>query len=122
MKFKPGQSGNPKGRPKGSGIMTRAVKEVLGEEIEAKLLIDGKRRMVRITNAEAIVRAQVMKGRKGSTAAAEWLANRSDGKALSRIKLEGEQLLPGMSDAQLAEKLRLRGAQGADGGPSGANG
>lgn len=74
---------------------------------------------ISMTNAEAIVRAIVQKARAGSVAAAEWLADRSEGKALNGIKMEvSTPMMVGVSDADLANRLLLAGAQGADGQPT----
>lgn len=64
QRFQKGQSGNPKGRPKGSGIRS-ALDKVL--ERKVPITIDGKRRKVPVT--EAIVTQLVHKALGGDAAA-----------------------------------------------------
>jgi len=60
-RFKPGQSGNPKGRRKGS----RNMRDIAREQLDQKhrVTVDGKVRV--LTNREITVIAQVNKARKG---------------------------------------------------------
>jgi Family of unknown function (DUF5681) len=60
-RFKPGQSGNPKGRPKGS----RSPKDILEKVLTAPITVveDGVKRT--ITKSEAIYKALVAYGLKG---------------------------------------------------------
>lgn len=59
--FKPGQSGNPKGRPKGS----KELRTLLAEELEGKVeaTVGGKRR--KLSKREAIVKRLVDKALQG---------------------------------------------------------
>ncbi len=59
--FKPGQSGNPKGRPKG----TRNLSNILNEEMERKVTIHVDGQHTRMTKAQLAVRQQVDKAAKG---------------------------------------------------------
>ncbi|MEO1324462.1 MAG: DUF5681 domain-containing protein [Pseudomonadota bacterium] len=59
--FKPGQSGNPKGRPKRSKTITALLKE----ELEAKIAVTEKGVSKTLTKREAIVRQVVNGGLKG---------------------------------------------------------
>lgn len=67
--FKPGQSGNPNGRPKKLPELDKLLADVLGDPVE-----DGK------TAAEAILQALYKASLKGDTRAAEILLNRAYGK------------------------------------------
>lgn len=75
--FKPGQSGNPKGRPKKIPAIDVLLAEVLGEEKEGK------------SAAQAILIALRAKATKGDVRAAEVLLDRAYGKAKQEIKHEG---------------------------------
>jgi hypothetical protein len=61
--FKPGQSGNPSGRSKGSQNLKTLFNKVLDEEISLREGADVKR----ITKAEAIVRGVVVGALKGDS-------------------------------------------------------
>lgn len=85
--FKPGQSGNPAGRPKGSGgnasIAVRLAKELLKEEVSTS---DGKK----ISYADAITIVLVKEAVKGRRWAIELVMNYIDGRPVSQhdINLE----------------------------------
>ncbi len=66
-RWKQGQSGNPKGRPKGSGRrqMAKAMQKVLGERME--IVIAGEVRL--ITQRELVARGMVKAAIKGSPSA-----------------------------------------------------
>jgi hypothetical protein len=75
--FKPGQCGNPKGRPKKLPEIDKLLAEVLGEDEEHN-------------EAKAILKALVARAKKGDTRAAEILLDRAYGKAKQHISLESE--------------------------------
>ena len=60
-RFKPGQSGNPRGRPKGS----RNSVNVLRDELAELITITENGKQKRITKLEGIVKAAALKGLKG---------------------------------------------------------
>lgn len=76
--FKPGQSGNPKGRPKKIPALDDLLAEVLSEEKDGK------------TAAQVILMALRAKAAKGDVRAAEVLLERAYGKPKQEIKLENE--------------------------------
>ena len=59
--FKPGQSGNPKGRPKGS----KNTKTILAEELDTKITLTEGSQKITITKREAMVKSSVNKAIKG---------------------------------------------------------
>lgn len=65
--FQKGQSGNSRGRPKGSKNLKTLMDEVLSRKFP--VLIDGRR----ITFREAVVIAVVNKATKGSLEHAKWV-------------------------------------------------
>jgi len=67
-RWKKGQSGNPSGKPKKLPAIDKLLAEVLGKT-------EGK-----ITEAEAILRAIMLKAKKGDVRAAELLLDRAYGK------------------------------------------
>lgn len=96
-RFKPGQSGNPKGRPKG----TRNLKTDLQSELGGTITVteNGQRR--RISRQEAILRRHSLKAMEGDHKAALLLFNMI-------IRLSGdEDVAPIDPDAITAEDARL---------------
>lgn len=63
--FKPGQSGNPRGRPKGSKSRATILRRILNEKISFR---EGDR-MKRVSKYEGIHRTQVHKALKGDSKA-----------------------------------------------------
>jgi hypothetical protein len=68
-RFPTGQSGNPKGRPKGSKNILTLIEEELAKPVMA--LVNGKR--CRLTTGQAIVKRMVASAAAGSLRAAETL-------------------------------------------------
>jgi hypothetical protein len=71
-RFKPGKSGNPRGRPKGTKNSTTILDQMLNERVVVHE--DGKRK--RITKREAIYKQQVNKAATGDHRAAQLVINR----------------------------------------------
>lgn len=65
-RFKPGSSGNPRGRPKGSRNLSTDLQEELSERIPIRE--DGKQR--RISKQRAVIKSLIAKALKGDTRAA----------------------------------------------------
>jgi hypothetical protein len=65
-RYRPGQSGNPRGRPKG----TRNLATDLGEEIAERIPIREGERRLRVSKQRAMLKALVAKALKGDTRAA----------------------------------------------------
>ncbi len=68
-RFKPQQSGNPKGRPKGSKNMSTLIKG----ELDAPIAISEGGKTRRVSKREALVKTQVAKALKGDHKAAHLL-------------------------------------------------
>lgn len=75
--FKPGQSGNPNGRPKKIPELDKLLAEVLGEEKDG------------ITAAEAILKRLRQQAAAGNIRAAEVLLDRAYGKAKQSVEVSG---------------------------------
>jgi hypothetical protein len=73
-RFAPGVSGNPAGRPKGSGVLTAAL---------CRRLHDNPREV------EAIIGAVLRKAKAGNLKAAEVAFDRADGKPAQSVELTG---------------------------------
>lgn len=69
--FKPGQSGNPNGRPKG----TRNLDTDLEEELSEKIVVNEGGRRLEISKQRSILKSLVSKALKGDTRAASILVN-----------------------------------------------
>jgi len=106
--FKPGQSGNPKGRPKG----LQNLSSDLQEELEQKILITEANETKEVTKQRAMIKTLFAKALKGETRAANVLiglilgleqANRHnpDGIVLSE---EDQAILAAYTQQLLGEK------------------
>lgn len=78
--FKPGQSGNPKGRPKKLPALDKLLAEVLGSPDDDD------------SPAKEILEALAKRAKKGDTRAAEIILDRAYGKAKQHIEIEGEPI------------------------------
>jgi len=65
-RFRPGVSGNPKGRPKGS----KNLSTIIQQELEAEILITEGGRQSKVTKREALVKTIIAKGLGGDIKAA----------------------------------------------------
>ena len=99
-KYKKGQSGNPKGRPKGSGsvhltsILSKYLKEKL--YIEDELLCDsktGKKVLKRVTAAEVIILRLIKHAICGDMRAINLIFDRIEGKLLDSFEGHVEQIV-----------------------------
>ena len=83
--FKKGQSGNPKGRPKGSF----SFKKTIYEEMEKtfRTTVDGKRQTIEV--GRGIIKAIALKAMKGDVRAAQFLQEVIEGKPISKHEIEG---------------------------------
>ena len=75
--WKPGESGNPKGRPKTDSI-TKAIRRLLAEGVDGQPLYD------------AIARVAVQKALKGDHRFWTYVIERSDGKVADALQQSGE--------------------------------
>ena len=104
--FVKGQSGNPKGRPKG----TKNLKTELMEELQEKIVVreDGKRTVV--SRRRAIIKTLVAKALKGDTRAANALVN-LDYKYLPPDESQSEERDLAPEDKAILENLLTRAGQ-----------
>jgi hypothetical protein len=70
--FKPGKSGNPKGRPKGA----KNQETILLDLLQQKISLNERGKARRITILEGILRRIIEDGLKGNTKSAAFLLNR----------------------------------------------
>lgn len=80
-KFKPGQSGNPNGRPKGARSLSTILREMLEEEIDVN--IDGVKSRKQFQ--EVIIRKLLKKANDGDMRAIEHIFDRIEGKAKQNL-------------------------------------
>lgn len=86
-RFKPGQSGNPKGRPKG----TRNLRQEVLDELLGLVTIKENGRSVTVSKARAMVKALVAKAAGGDIRAASFLldtAMKAEGATESESQIE----------------------------------
>lgn len=83
--FKPGESGNPNGRPKGSISMKQKIEKILSMEIDDinPITLEGEK----MTIGEALIFRQVLKARKGDTRAFEVLKDHIEAKPKQGIDI-----------------------------------
>ena len=70
-RFKPGESGNPRGRPRGTKNLKTDLSEELGEKIEIR---EGDRSR-KVSKQRALIKSQTNKAIKGDTRAAAFLGS-----------------------------------------------
>lgn len=75
-KFKPGESGNPKGVPKGTKHLSTWIQELMNDEKFEANLIDAKKGLIEYKGAplKAIITVAITKAVNGDEKAREWLA------------------------------------------------
>ena len=101
--FQPGQSGNPKGRPRG----IKNLNTDLEEELNERLLVNEGGNPREITKQRAILKSMFAKAIKGDTRAASVLINLILGLEQARIAdSSGESL--GEDDLAILEAFRER--------------
>lgn len=83
--FKPGQCGNPKGRPKGKSLKS-VLNELLAEEIT--IVEAGNKRKMKAN--EAIALTLIKEALNGNIQAIKEIFDRTEGKARQSVSIEGE--------------------------------
>jgi len=101
-RFKPGQSGNPGGRKKGSRNMKSVLEDILLEEIE--MTENGRKRTVSML--EALIKRAVQEGLRGDLRAIKDLLDRYERHVGSEPEVEDE--LPEEDKAILQRVMALR--------------
>lgn len=98
--FKPGRSGNPKGRPKG----TRNLATDLQEELAAKILVQEGDRQVKMSKQQALVKTLFAKALKGDIRSINTFL-----RLIERTNFDDDDLLPepeiSPNDAKIIEDL-----------------
>lgn len=76
VKFKPGESGNPKGVPKGSKHITTHIQELMEDDDFEANILDAKTGIKEYKGApiKAIIQVAITKAVNGDEKAREWLA------------------------------------------------
>jgi hypothetical protein len=114
-RFKPGCSGNPRGRPKGSRNARTVVEQVIKETVPVR----ENGRVRKITKLEAMIQAAVLKAMKGdSRSLNSILAFMAKTNQFAEAEAETSAALPEDDAAILADFLRR---QSGGAGPDGAN-
>ncbi|KKK64193.1 hypothetical protein LCGC14_2986710 [marine sediment metagenome] len=85
QQYKPGQSGNPAGRPPGIRYLSELARDILKQSRRGDT--DGK------TTDELVVLALVKEALKGNTKAIEMLHDWTEGKVLDTHRIEGDGIV-----------------------------
>ena len=99
-RFQPGQSGNPRGRPKGTNNLKTDLMEELGE----KILIREGEKSRRVSKQRAVVKTLVTRTLKGDARAASLVMS-----MMMRLLDTGEGA-PDVEDALVDDELEILGA------------
>ncbi|MBV6489591.1 MAG: hypothetical protein GHHEDOFH_03587 [Pseudorhodoplanes sp.] len=102
--FKPGQSGNPRGRPKGTRNLGTDLKDILGRRVSIRE--DGKER--RISRQEALLLSLYNKALRGDVRAATAIINMLSKLAPASAKPPEAPSLSQNDERILADFLRRR--------------
>lgn len=84
--FKPGESGNPSGRPRGTKNLSTILREMLQEEIE----VDVNGNKEKKTLSDVLVRKLIQKANSGDVRALTEIFDRTEGKAKQEIDQKTE--------------------------------
>lgn len=110
--FKPGQSGNPKGRPKGR----KSFSTILVEELSERLIVKEGCKTRRLTKMEAVVKQLVSKALKGDPRALAELLRQIKMHLPDETGEDAHALPASESDLALLEDLMRRSSQKNTGG------
>lgn len=110
-RFQPGQSGNPKGRPKGS----RNFGTVLDKELDTRITVTENGKRKKITKLEAAAKQLANKGAAGDPKAMPILLNEIRFRECLSLAAPAEDLLNTPEDASVMESIvrRIREAEPA---------
>lgn len=119
--FKKGQSGNPNGRPKKENTFSDTAVELLeSSSIEIKYTLNGEEKEMVLQSSKNIycglVSALIVQGLKGDVRAIKELIDRTEGKAVQKIDLEGsvETNIPDLSHLNVKQLEKLYGSFSKD--------
>ena len=90
--FKPGQSGNPKGRPKGDKEYRTRVRERLKKKVDATDPVTGKMKKRQLF--EVMLDAQIKKATGGDSRAFNAIMDRAEGKPVQQLEHTGKDGQP----------------------------
>jgi Family of unknown function (DUF5681) len=103
-RFKPGQSGNPKGRPKGArnklpALNEERLKKLIIEEAYRTIKVTEGKRQITIPMVQAILRSQAMKAARGDHRAQQ---------KFTELLSETERANKALRDAHLEEAIKYK--------------
>ena len=104
MRFKPGQSGNPAGRPRGAKNFATALEE----ELNARLTVTENGRRRRISKREVIAKHLVNKAASGDLKAIPLLLNEARARETNSVNPAAEAVLDTPEDQKVLENVLRR--------------
>jgi hypothetical protein len=104
-RFKPGQSGNPRGRPNG----TRNLKTDLAEELAQRIAINEGGRRLAVSKQRGMLKQLMAKALKGDVRAANTVIGLVERLLESRTDADGSAAITAQDEAIVADFLRRHG-------------
>lgn len=102
-KFKPGQSGNPTGRPKGA----KNLKTVLEDEFYEKVVLKENGKTMKIPKLQAMIKSLMAKAIKGDNKSATTLINLALKTAATELDVKLEDTDLSATDEAILEQLKV---------------
>ena len=112
-RFKPGQSGNPKGLKKGTRHLSTILKEFLSANINISDPLTTTDKKVKMMLGDALVRKLLKSGVEGDLQAIKEIFDRSEGRAVQRQEVDlnvKREDLSHLTEAEMLEYFRSKTA------------
>ena len=115
--FRPGRSGNAKGRPKRAAVQSQDLSDVVFDLLDEKVEVMRRGKPVRMSFKAAMMRQVASYAAKGNLRAAEFLDKllmRANARRADQIRIDHTDALPDDDEAVIARYLNRRGEAPGD--------